>query len=128
LPLLAIGSPLGNAAEQPDAAPGGSPSLELAVRMRQFFCMSDHPPELDMLPDGRFREQPKTSLSTHVFRTAVLVAGAAGGLAIAALALWFALTLIPVAIGAALVAYGAFRFQLWRSRASAPRGRDVWRP
>ena len=107
----------------------GSPSLELPRRIRQFWCMSDRrPPQLEMLPDGSFREQPRTPLSAHVFRTAALVAGVAGGLAIAALALWFALTLIPVAIGAALVAYGAFRFQLWRARASAPGGRDVWRP
>jgi len=108
---------------------GRSPSLEVAARIRQLLRMSDRrPPQLEMLPDGSFRDQPKTPLSTHVFRTAVLVAGVAGGLAIAALALWFALTLIPVAIGAALVAYVAFRFQLWRSRASAPGGRDVWRP
>ena len=67
-----------------------------------------------MTPDGRFVEPPAASLATQLLRYALIVAVLAGGLAIAALALWFALVLIPVAIGAALVAYGAFRWRLWR--------------
>ena len=46
---------------------------------------------------------------------AVLVAVVAGGLAVAALALWFALALIPVAIVAAVVAVAMLRFQVWRA-------------
>ena len=64
---------------QPASGASGLPSLELLRRMRQFWCMSDRrPPQLEMLPDGSFREQPRTPLSAHVFRTAVLVAGVAG--------------------------------------------------
>ena len=36
--------------------------------------------------------------------------------AVALLALWFALAMIPIALGAGLVAYGALRFQRWRGQ------------
>ena len=39
---------------------------------------------------------------------------------------WFALVLIPVAIVAALIAWLAFRYQLWRTGRSV--NRNVWRP
>lgn len=47
-------------------------------------------------------------------RVAILVAIVAAALAIAGLVLWFALLLIPVAIGAALVAWVLWRWQVWR--------------
>ena len=40
----------------------------------------------------------------------------AAALALAAFALWFALILIPVVIVAGLIAWLAFRYQLWRGR------------
>jgi hypothetical protein len=88
--------------------------------------MSDHrPPELDLLPDGSFRtRQPPVAL--RIFRWAIVVAVITGMLVVAALALWFALLLIPVVIGAALVAWLAFRYQLWR--AGRTTGRNLWRP
>ena len=88
--------------------------------------MSDRlPPELDMLPDGTFRPR-QPSIAARVFRWAVIIALLAATLAVAALALWFALLLIPVAIGAGLIAWLAFRYQLWRAGRS-PRRTDVWR-
>jgi hypothetical protein len=39
--------------------------------------------------------------------------------AVAALALWVAMALIPLAIGAALIAYAAFRWRQWRLGRSA---------
>jgi hypothetical protein len=36
-------------------------------------------------------------------------------LAVAALALWFALILIPVVLVAGLIAWLAFRYQVWRA-------------
>jgi hypothetical protein len=84
-------------------------------------------PELDMTPDGRFREPPGTSLATRIARTALVIAVLSGVVAALILALWFALALIPVAIGAALVAWAAFRFQLWRMRRSARNRRDLYR-
>lgn len=79
--------------------------------------------EIDMRPDGSFREPQKPPLATRIFFWAVLIATIAGGIIVATLALWVALTLIPLAIGAAIVAYLAFRFQLWRSGGSLRGGR-----
>ncbi len=47
---------------------------------------------------------------------AAIVAAVAGGLALAAVFLWLASVLIPVALVAGLVAYLAFRYQMWRAR------------
>ncbi len=88
--------------------------------------MSEHrPPELDLLPDGSFRTR-ETPVALRIFRWAIVIAVVAGILVVAALLLWFALLLVPVVIGAALIAWLAFRYQLWR--AGQTRGRDVWRP
>jgi hypothetical protein len=88
--------------------------------------MSDRvPPDLDLLPDGSFRPR-RPPLAVRVFRWAVIVALLAGALALAAVALWFALVLIPVAIGAGLIAWLAFRYQLWRAGRSG--GGRSWRP
>ena len=80
--------------------------------------------EIDMRPDGSFREPAKPPFAARLFFWAVLVATVAGSVVVAALALWFALALIPLVIGAAIVAYLAFRFQLWRSGGSIS-GRNV---
>jgi hypothetical protein len=74
------------------------------------------PPTIDMTPDGRFREPPSVPIATKVGRTALIVAVLATAGAVALLALWFALAMIPIAIGAALVAYVALRFQRWRGQ------------
>jgi hypothetical protein len=88
--------------------------------------MSDRvPPDLDLLPDGSFRPR-RPPLAIRVFRWAVIVALLAGALALAAVALWFALVLIPVAIGAGLIAWLAFRYQVWRGGKSG--GGRSWRP
>jgi hypothetical protein len=82
---------------------------------------------LDMTPDGEFREPAPLSLSERIFRAAVIVALVAGGLALAALAFWFALLLIPVAIVAGLCAWAALRWRLWRERRSFGGQRDPFR-
>jgi hypothetical protein len=74
------------------------------------------PPPLDMTLDGQFREPPAMPAATKIVRLAVIVAALATIGAVALLALWFALILIPVAIGAGLVAWGVLRFQQWRGR------------
>jgi len=71
---------------------------------------------LDMTPDGQFRTPPQAPWAARILRYAIVVAVLAGALAAAALVLWFALLLIPVAIGAALIAYAAFRWRLWKLR------------
>lgn len=90
-------------------------------------------PLLDMTPDGRFAtpiRQP-SGLPGRIFGVSVLVAVMAGATAVALLALWLALQLIPIAIGAAVVAYGVFRFRAWQARrngGSFGRQRGVFRP
>jgi hypothetical protein len=83
------------------------------------------PPQIDVLPDGSYREVPVrgASLVTQVGRFALIVAVLAGLIALASLAFWLAISLIPIAIGAGLVAWAAFRFRVWQmSRGSSFRG------
>ncbi len=72
---------------------------------------------IDMTPDGRFVEPPVSPLAARVFRWAIVVALVAMGLSVAALLAWFALMLIPVALVAVLIAWAAWRWQMWRRRA-----------
>ena len=85
------------------------------------------PPELEMRADGSFSLPPRPPILTRIFIWAVVIAVIAGGLAAAAFALWVALILIPVALLAGVIAWLAFRFQLWRAGGSISRQRDVWR-
>lgn len=71
--------------------------------------------QIDMTPDGRFAGPAAAPVSSQILRLALLVAGIAGVVAIGALALWLALTLIPIAIGAGLIAYGVLRYRMWKS-------------
>ena len=73
---------------------------------------------IDMTPSGEFLPRPKRlPLTTRVGIAAALIAVAAAVFATAALFLWLASVLLPVALIAAAVAYGAFKLQLWRVRA-----------
>lgn len=84
---------------------------------------------IDMTPEGEFVRPPRVPLTTRLLGIAVLVAVVAGGIALASLALWIALTLIPVALVAGLVAYAVLRWQSWRARRNSVGGqRDVFRP
>lgn len=81
--------------------------------------------QIDMTPDGGFRQPARMPLSTRIIAVAALVAVVAGALAFAAFALWFALLLIPVVAFAALVVVGMVRYRLWQARRSFSRERDV---
>jgi len=76
-------------------------------------------PQLDMTPDGQFLEPPRESPAEKLVRYGVVVAVIAGLVAVAALALWLAVLLIPVMIIAAAVAYGAVRWRMWKLGRSA---------
>ncbi len=80
------------------------------------------PPELDLLPDGSYRPL-RPPVAARIFAWAVGVAVVAAALALAAFALWLALILIPVVVVAGLIAWLAFRYQLWRAGAAR---RDPW--
>ena len=79
------------------------------------------PLQIDMTPDGRFRAPPPAPISGKIMRVALLVAVVATAGTLAALAFWLALTLIPIAIGAGLVAYGVIRYRMWKASVSLRR-------
>lgn len=86
--------------------------------------MSDHrPPELDLLPDGSYRPR-RPPVAARIFAWAIVIAAVAAALALAAFALWIALILIPVVVLAGLIAWLAFRYQVWRAGVSVRR--DPW--
>jgi len=73
---------------------------------------------IDMTPDGGMLPPPRAGLSwpTRIGIGAVFVAVLAGLAASAAIFLWLASVLIPIAIVAAVIAYLALRIQLWRQK------------
>jgi hypothetical protein len=90
--------------------------------------MSDRvPPELEMRADGSFSLPPRPPILTRIFIWAAVITVIAGGLAVAAFALWLALILVPIALLAAVIAWLAFHIQLCRARSSAGGQRDLWR-
>jgi fatty acid desaturase len=87
--------------------------------------MSDRkPPELDLLPDGSYRPR-RPPVAARIFAWAIVIAAVAAAVALAAFALWIALILIPVVVLAGLIAWLAFRYQVWRAGTSVRR--DRWR-
>jgi hypothetical protein len=90
--------------------------------------MSQHrPPELEMTLNGEFVSPPTVPISTRILMWAVVVAVIAGALSVAAIALWFALLILPVAFGAAVVAWAVFRYRVWKAQRSMAGQRSVWR-
>jgi hypothetical protein len=84
--------------------------------------MNERTPRIiDMTPDGDFvtphqPTRPAGAWAVKLGLSAAIIAAVAGAVAVAALLLWVASIMIPVALLAGLVAYGAFRFQMWRAR------------
>jgi hypothetical protein len=88
-------------------------------------------PELEMTLQGEFVSPPPgrmPPISSRILLWAVIVAVMAGALSLAAFALWLAFLILPVALGAAVVAWGMFRYRLWRAQKSVGGQRDLWRP
>jgi hypothetical protein len=86
------------------------------------------PPELEMTVDGEFVSPPKVPISSRILLWAIVIAIVAGALSLAALALWVALLILPVALGAAGVAWVVFRYRVWRAQQVVAGQRGVWRP
>jgi hypothetical protein len=84
--------------------------------------MERQPVIIDINPDGSIRTPERAPLSVRILRVAIVVAAVAGTLALAALAFASLLVLVPVALGAAAVGYGAYRFRLWRAGQSPGQG------
>jgi hypothetical protein len=90
--------------------------------------MRNQPPDLDMTIEGTFVSPPKPPIATRILIWAVVIAVLAGALSVAAFALWLAFIILPVALAAGVIAWLAYRYQLWRARSSVSQQRDVWRP
>lgn len=87
--------------------------------------------DLDMTLDGSFRPSPGRAglpWPVKIGVAAALIGALAVSFAVAALAVWLFTLLLPVVVIAAVVAWGAFRFQAWRARRSATGGRGLFRP
>lgn len=87
-------------------------------------------PQLELRSDGSFAVPPRRGLPwpARIGIAAAVVALAAAGIAGAALALWLVLMLVPVIALSTLIAWGAFRIQLWRARRTSGVRRDLFRP
>lgn len=91
--------------------------------------MTREPILLDMTVEGGFVPPPGNATpppGSRMVVWAVLIATFALAGVIALFTLWLLAILIPIAILAALVAYLALRFQLWRNRGSIQRGTIHW--
>jgi hypothetical protein len=84
--------------------------------------MTEQTPRIiDMTPEGDFvspqpRTRPPGGFAVTLGLSAAIVAAIAGAVVVAALLLWVASIMIPIALVAGVVAYAAFRFQMWRVR------------
>jgi len=90
-------------------------------------------PLIDMTVTGEFIDGTQRHtippVPAKIMAVAILVTVLAAAAAIALLALWFVLTLIPILLGAAVIAFVVFRVQLWLARRKSLGGhRDVFRP
>jgi nitrogen fixation-related uncharacterized protein len=77
---------------------------------------------IDINPDGTFRDPPSAPLSARIMRAAIGVAVIAGVLALAAFAVASLFILIPIALGAGAVGYGAFRWRVWQQQRAGTQG------
>ncbi|MBK1661379.1 hypothetical protein [Paracraurococcus ruber] len=82
----------------------------------------DSPPILDMTPEGEFRDPsprragPLDRILGQIGGAALVVALIAGGLLLAAVAVFLFSLLLPIAIGAGLVAFASIWWRLRRLR------------
>ena len=76
------------------------------------------PPELEMNIEGEFVSPPTAPISSRILLGAIVVAVLAGALVLAAFALWLALLILPVAVGAGIVAWAMYRYRVWRIQKS----------
>ncbi len=103
--------------------------LEPGQTVRHIPGMTQRrPPELDMTIEGEFVSPPTAPISSRILLWAIIVAVMAGALSLAAFALWLALFILPIAVGAGVVAWGLYRFRVWRAQKSLGGQRNLWRP
>jgi hypothetical protein len=73
---------------------------------------------IDMTLEGEFVSppgQPKPPIGARIMLWAIVAMVLAVTLLIVAVTFWFVVMLLPLVLAAALIAYLAFRYQLWRA-------------
>ena len=81
-----------------------------------------------MTLEGEFVSPPKPPVTSRILLWAIVIAVITGALSLAAFALWLALLILPVALGAAAIAWTMFQYRMWRAQKSFSGQRNVWRP
>jgi hypothetical protein len=71
--------------------------------------------QIDMTPEGDFVSPAGSPFGNKVLKVALVIAAIAAAGVLASLAFWLAVTLIPIAIGAGLIAYGILRYRIWQA-------------
>ncbi len=98
-------------------SPSGNAGLEAGYGTCHIVVMNERrPPELEMTADGQFVLPPAAPISSRILMWAIVIAVLAGALSLAAFALWIALIVLPVAFGAAIVAWAMLRYRMWRAQ------------
>jgi hypothetical protein len=87
-----------------------------------------HPPELEMNLQGEFVTPRKPPVSARILFWAIVVAAVAGAITVAAIAMWVAAMILPVALVAGVVAWAMWRYRLWRMQRTMAGQRGVWQP
>ena len=70
--------------------------------------------QIEMRADGTFVDPPRLSFAQRALRVAIAIAILAALVTAGFLLVGLALLLIPAALAAAMVAWGIFRYQIWR--------------
>jgi hypothetical protein len=70
---------------------------------------------IDVGPDGEIIRPAATPLADRIFRVAMLVAALGVALLFAVALFWFAVIAVPVVLAAGAVAYGAWRWRMWKA-------------
>jgi hypothetical protein len=106
-----------------------STGLEPEAGARHIPGMNERrTPELEMTINGEFVSPPTAPITSRIMMWAIVIAVLAGALCLAAFALWIALIILPVAFGAAVVAWAMFRYKVWQAQRSMGGPRDIRRP
>jgi hypothetical protein len=89
------------------------------------------PPIIDMRIDGSFPPSRSASLPMRIAGVALAIAAFAAGLvvigAILWVLLWMVMVLLPIAVIAGLIGWGAYKYQMWRNGGSFRRPPDFFR-
>ena len=71
---------------------------------------------IEMTLEGEFVSPPRPPIGARIMIWAIVAMVLSVAVLIVALTFWFVVMILPLVLAAALVAYLAFRYQVWRGR------------